>query len=142
MRRQTASIMFILTLFCSATAIAAPGDVADRVPLTFGHPTGITWTGSAIWVADRRTDLFYEIDPATGNIIREMETPGKQGNVPGLDALRNWQKALPDLPDGIELPRELAGRRIKDVNDLDQHPEGKRIFKRLTTRWGLKIKKL
>ncbi len=76
MRRQTTSIMVILTLFCSATAIAAPGDVADRVPLPFGHPTGITWTGSAIWVADRRTDLFYEIDPATGNIIREMETPG------------------------------------------------------------------
>lgn len=75
MRRTSMAAAFIAVLLCGR-ASAVPGDVATTVPLPFDHPTGVAWTGQRYWVADRRTDLFYEIDPASGAVTAEVESPG------------------------------------------------------------------
>lgn len=71
--------------------------------------------------------------------VRDMDQPNADGVIPGLAALRAWQQSIPGLPDGIELPREVDGIAIKDVNDLDKHPDGLQIFKRLARKWQLKV---
>jgi DNA primase len=71
--------------------------------------------------------------------IRDIDQPNADGVIPGLAALRAWQQSIPGLPDGIELPQEVDGIAIKDVNDLDKHPDGVRIFKRLARKWQLKV---
>lgn len=75
MRRQTCIAACILLALCGR-ASALPGDVAATLPLPFDHPTGLAWTGERWWVADRRTDLFYEIDPVSGAVTAEIESPG------------------------------------------------------------------
>lgn len=72
--------------------------------------------------------------------VRDMDRPNAEGVIPGLAALRGWQQALPGLGDGIELPEQVDGIPIKDVNDLDRLPDGRRIFRRLAARHGLVIK--
>jgi DNA primase len=69
--------------------------------------------------------------------IRDMDEPNAKGIIPGLEALRAWQKAIPDIPDGITLPKKVDDIQIKDVNDLDKHPDGQRIFADLSAKWGL-----
>jgi transglutaminase-like putative cysteine protease len=68
-------LLAVLLAFFCAVAAAAPGDIEEKIPLPFGHPTGVAWTGSTLWVADRRTDLFYEVDPVSGSVLREIESP-------------------------------------------------------------------
>jgi transglutaminase-like putative cysteine protease len=63
-------------MFCGAGASATPGDVSGELHLGFQHPTGVTWDGRYFWAADRKTDLFYKIDPANGETIHSMESPG------------------------------------------------------------------
>lgn len=72
--------------------------------------------------------------------VRDMDKPNSDGIIPGLEALRSWQQAVPGLPDGIELPQEVDGLAVKDVNDLDRHADGRRIFRRLANRHGFKMK--
>ncbi|MDD4857898.1 MAG: transglutaminase domain-containing protein [Candidatus Krumholzibacteria bacterium] len=40
------------------------------------HPTGIAWDGKSIWVADRKTDMFYRIDAASGATSDSIASPG------------------------------------------------------------------
>jgi transglutaminase-like putative cysteine protease len=70
------SLTALLLLAVFSAVYAAPGDVDHKIPLEISHPTGIAWTGSALWVADRKADLFYEIDPVSGRTLREIESPG------------------------------------------------------------------
>ena len=63
-------------MLCSSGASATPGDASEGLRLGFEHPTGVTWDGTHFWAADRKTDLFYKIDPASGETIESMESPG------------------------------------------------------------------
>ncbi|MCB2160611.1 hypothetical protein KQH40_00835 [bacterium] len=71
--------------------------------------------------------------------IRDMDEPNERGIIPGLEALKAWQKAIPGMPDGIALPKAVDGIKIKDINDLDMHPDGQRIFRSLGVKWGLNV---
>jgi transglutaminase-like putative cysteine protease len=72
--RPSLTAFLIVVLFRTASAV--PGDIDQKVDLPFGHPTGIAWTGSTLWVADRRTDMFYEVSCETGEILGEIVSPG------------------------------------------------------------------
>ena len=76
--------------------------------------------------------------------VRDMDHPDAKGNIPGLIALQAWRDALPGMPEGIELPMEVDGVAIKDVNDLDKDLPagvGEAIFADLAKRWGVFPKK-
>ncbi len=76
MRRFFVVVGIGTLLFCVTNAFATPGDVQREVPLSIRHATGIAWDGEHFWIADRKTDSFYEIDPISGAEIRSMESPG------------------------------------------------------------------
>jgi transglutaminase-like putative cysteine protease len=65
-----------LLMLVSTAASAAPGDVSKKTPLRMSHATGVTWDGRSAWVADRKTDMFYRIDLASGAVDDSLESPG------------------------------------------------------------------
>jgi sugar lactone lactonase YvrE len=52
-----------------------PGQVLQSFELPGKYCTGIAFDGSNIWVADRKADLLYCIDPATGKTLRSIPSP-------------------------------------------------------------------
>ena len=39
------------------------------------YTTGLTFDGRNIWLADRKTDLIYCIDPSDGKVVRSIKAP-------------------------------------------------------------------
>ncbi len=74
MRKLVLALIAIALL--PSLGLAAPGDVEKKIPLPLHHPTGIAWDGTCIWVADRKADRFYRLDPATGAVRDSIESPG------------------------------------------------------------------
>ncbi len=69
-------LVTIIVIAFHSISIAAPGDVHRRIDIPLQHPTGVAWTGQFIWVADRKADLFFKLNPENGAVIKTMESPG------------------------------------------------------------------
>jgi hypothetical protein len=65
-----------LVLLLAPAAGATPGDVLGSVPTPATAPTGLTWDGHQLWLADQLTDQLYAIDPASGEVLRRLPAPG------------------------------------------------------------------
>ena len=65
-----------LTALIPVAITATPGDISNKIELPFNHPTGVAWDGNHLWIADRKTDKFYQIDPESGTTISSIESPG------------------------------------------------------------------
>lgn len=55
---------------------AHPGEVIRSFQLPFSVPTGLTFDGSSLWVADHRTDRLFALNPKTGKTVRSIPSPG------------------------------------------------------------------
>jgi hypothetical protein len=66
-------LLFILFPFTSG---AFTGEVVKKFPTPGHYTTGITYDGKNLWVADRKTDLIYLVNPDDGKIIRSIPSPG------------------------------------------------------------------
>jgi len=67
---------FLFTIFIIPKIITAvPGDVVHSIPAPGTCPTGLTWDGNFLWVADRKTDSLYKIDPKDGSIEKSIPSP-------------------------------------------------------------------
>lgn len=67
---------FLLILIVPATVFAEIGDISREIPAPSPCVTGIAYDGETVWVADRKTDLIYQIDYSTGEIIKSFKGPG------------------------------------------------------------------
>jgi hypothetical protein len=75
MRRILVAAAICVTA-CLSNAAATPGDIANEINLELNNPTGVAWDGSHFWIADRKTDTFYKVDPKSGAIVDSVESPG------------------------------------------------------------------
>lgn len=66
----------IFILLFPVLSVAHPGEVLSSIEAPSGFTTGLTWDGTALWVADYKTDKLSRIDPSNGNVIREIPSPG------------------------------------------------------------------
>jgi len=66
---------FLALITFSTTSIAYTGEVIKSFKTPGSYPTGLTFDGENIWVADRGTDKIYCINPETGTVVREIESP-------------------------------------------------------------------
>jgi sugar lactone lactonase YvrE len=66
-------------LLLALIILSTPADVG-QVDRSFdaprGCPTGLAWDGDLLWVADRRTDELYGLNPETGRLHGRLEAPG------------------------------------------------------------------
>jgi sugar lactone lactonase YvrE len=68
--------LMLPVVFCPIISYAFTGDVVRKFPTPGQYSTGIACDGKNLWVADRKTDLIYVVNPADGNIIRSIPSPG------------------------------------------------------------------
>jgi len=67
-----------LVLLTPVSAAAVPGKIVKRFPTPGCCPTGLTFDGESLWLADRNTDLLYRIDPKNGRVVASFPAPGFQ----------------------------------------------------------------
>ena len=65
-------------LLASGSATGAPGEVVRSFATPGRCPTGLTFDGKSLWLADRRTDLLYRISPQDGQVQQTLPAPGYQ----------------------------------------------------------------
>ena len=51
------------------------GEVIESFDLPSSCPTGLTYDGKNIWVADRKTDTLYCINKENGDVLRKISAP-------------------------------------------------------------------
>lgn len=79
-RNVVLGLLAVLTLLALITidplpAGAATGDITRRFSTPERCPTGLTYDGECLWLADRRTNLLYRIDPQDGKVVQSIEAP-------------------------------------------------------------------
>lgn len=75
MRCLSFGFLGMLFVFLGA-ASAEIGDVCQTLPAPATCSTGVAWDGTLLWVADRKTDRLYAVDPESGKIQKNIESPG------------------------------------------------------------------
>ena len=62
-------LLSAVVLLAPVPAGAVTGEVVKQFPVPGRCPTGLTFDGESLWLADRRSDLLYRIDPEDGHVV-------------------------------------------------------------------------
>ena len=77
MKRIMKNALLIVTFFLFYQNLQAyPGEVIKSFPLPGKFCTGLTFDGHSLWVADYKTDIIYQLDPASGAVLHQIPSPG------------------------------------------------------------------
>jgi hypothetical protein len=70
-------LLFVgLVLFLCSSLFAQNGKVEKSFPTPSPCPTGLAFDGKYLWMADRKTDSLYQIDPEDGKVLKSIPSPG------------------------------------------------------------------
>jgi hypothetical protein len=68
---------FVLVfLFSTATVFAVTGEVEKSFSTPSPCPTGLAFDGKYLWMADKKTDSLYQINPENGEVVKAIPSPG------------------------------------------------------------------
>jgi len=67
--------VFTLALGAVSPAWSTPGDTVRSIPVPACCPTGLTSDGDHLWLADRRTDMLYQLDAVSGTVLDSLPAP-------------------------------------------------------------------
>ncbi|MBN2275742.1 MAG: hypothetical protein JXR41_16015 [Bacteroidales bacterium] len=70
------TFLCVLAFFLLQPIQGYPGKVLRSFPLPGKYCTGLTFDGSALWVADYKNDSIYKLDPAAGIVLHKIASPG------------------------------------------------------------------
>jgi transglutaminase-like putative cysteine protease len=70
--------------------VPGPGDVTVDIASPGCCPTGMAWDGKVMWVADRKSNLIFQVDPFTGTVVRELPTPGLHPAGIAINGVHMW----------------------------------------------------
>jgi len=70
------SLLFVIAVLFPFNGHSYTGETVKRIKIPTNHPTGLTFDGQNLWLADRKTDKLYCIDPDSGKVLRTIESPG------------------------------------------------------------------
>lgn len=96
------AVFIIQSLFL----FAYPGEIIKSFNLPGQYSTGLTFDGKNIWVADRKTDLLYCIDPNSGSVNRTLQSPGYWPLALAWDGTALWNS---DLKGGKDVSEDYDG---------------------------------
>ncbi|MDI6780368.1 MAG: transglutaminase domain-containing protein [Bacteroidota bacterium] len=118
------TVLFILLLFLNVTSLSRVGDVLKVIKTPGPLPTGLTYDGKNLWLADAYTDKIYKINPETREVISSFDSPGYHPEGLTWDGKYLWHidageklmyqidpstgKALKILESNSSNPRDLA----------------------------------
>ncbi|MDD5541517.1 MAG: transglutaminase domain-containing protein [Candidatus Marinimicrobia bacterium] len=76
---------------------AFTGEIVKTFDLPSTCPTGLTYDGENLWLADRKADQLYCLDKKTGKVVRQLPSPGYWPMGLAWDGTALW---VADLHDG------------------------------------------
>jgi len=82
--------VIIFLLFTINNCLATDGDVTKSLSSPGRFPMGLTYDGKYLWIADRQTDLLYQLDPEGGKIINTIPAPGFSPTGLAWDGTHLW----------------------------------------------------
>ena len=107
---------FLLTLFLfPSTGFSYPGQVVKQHQTPGKIPTGMTYDGEYIWMADRKAKQLFAIDPETGETVKKIGAPGYWPMGLAWDGNTLWNV---DIKGGIPLSENYDGV-VYQVNPED-----------------------
>ena len=122
MRRFFVVMIIGAVCTCAPEVRATPGDIHRELSLSIRHATGVAWDGDHYWIADRKTDLLYEIDPASGAEIRSIESPGYFPSGLAWDGTYLWST---DPTEGKIFATDVStGRTMRTLDAPSPSPTG------------------
>lgn len=90
MKKSMVAFVAVLLFLSSARILSGqtPGEVIHSIPSP-SSPFGLTWDGEDLWVGSY-SGILYEVDPADGTIITQMNSPGSVASGLGWDWHALW----------------------------------------------------
>jgi sugar lactone lactonase YvrE len=104
--RSIRLLIFGSLMLQSCILSAYPGEVIKSYDLPGQYSTGLTFDGINFWVADRKTDLLYCINPGSGKIVRTLQSPGYWPLALAWDGQSLWNS---DLKGGKDVSEDYDG---------------------------------
>jgi len=106
MNNRTIIPLLWLVIF-SFSGFAFTGEVLRSFDIPGSYPTGMTFDGTHLWLADYQTDLLYCIDPSSGKVVRTIPAPAYWPEGLAWDGEALWNA---DVKGGIPLSENYAGK--------------------------------
>lgn len=104
-------ILFLLGSFIIPVHIYAyTGEEVKSFPTPGEFPTGLTFDGSYLWIADRYLDRLYCVDTSSGQVIRSIPSPGYWPTGLTWDGQYLWNV---DLQGGLPVSENYEGKIYK-----------------------------
>ncbi|MCF8235249.1 MAG: hypothetical protein K9G67_08745 [Bacteroidales bacterium] len=122
--------LFFLISIIPCWMMAFTGEIIKTFDTPGDFTTGMTFDGTHLWLADRKTEKLYCINPADGKVVREISSPAYWHMGLAWDGETLWNA---DVQGGILLSENYNGKiyRIdpENVGSMDEIPkEIKDIF--------------
>ncbi len=89
-KKKLCLMIFIFQLMIGNLGFAKVGEVLKVLDSPGQFPTGLTFDGFYLWVADRKTDQLYQLDPNTGKQIKKLPAPGYSPTGLAWDGSHLW----------------------------------------------------
>jgi len=67
-------ISTFLLILISLSGFSYTGEIIESFDTPGSYPTGLTFDGKNLWIADYKTDLLYCIDPDNGEVIKSISS--------------------------------------------------------------------
>lgn len=99
--------ILIIFFLSSDLSFAYTGEIIESFNTPGSFPTGLTFDGKNIWIADYKSDKLFCIDPANGNIIRSINSPAYWPMGLAWDGEALWNA---DVKGGIPLSENYNGK--------------------------------
>ena len=99
-------LISIITLLLPLFVFSYTGEVIKSFDTPGHFPTGLTFDGKNIWLADYKTDKLYCINPETGKVIRSIPAPAYYPEGLAWDGEALWNA---DIKGGIPLSENYNG---------------------------------
>ncbi len=90
--KKNLKILFVILFigFSYVFSFAKVGDVIKSFKTPGNFPTGLAFDGKYLWIADRKTDMLYQIDPETGAQKNKITAPGYSPTGLAWDGTHLW----------------------------------------------------
>ena len=110
-------IIFTISLlvFIPLTVICYTGEIIKSYNIPGSYPTGLTFDGENLWLADYKTDKLYCINPQDGKLIRSIPSPAYWPEGLAWDGEALWNA---DIKGGIPLSENYDGK-VYRINPED-----------------------
>jgi transglutaminase-like putative cysteine protease/DNA-binding beta-propeller fold protein YncE len=95
-----------LLLIVSPVIFGYTGEIVQSFDIPAAYPTGLTFDGEYLWLADRKTDKIYSINRETGQVVKSIAAPAYWPMGLTWDGQALWNA---DIKGGIPLAENYRG---------------------------------